>query len=70
MDEHLSTLTLLIQKHILRNRIINQQQKKIVIMTSINFERVSFFLELLGEYVAFQWIEYFCLPFVCSFNTK
>lgn len=56
MDEHLSTLTLLIQKHILRNRIIDHQRKKIVIMTSINFERVSFFLELLGEYVAFRWI--------------
>lgn len=57
MDEHLSTLTLLIQKHILRNDIVDRRCKKIVIMTSINFERVSFFLEQLREHVSLQWME-------------
>ncbi len=56
MDEHLSTLTLMVQKHILRNRTINRQYKKIVVMTSINFERVSFFLEQIKEYVELQWM--------------
>lgn len=56
VDEHLSTLTLLVQKHILRNRIIDRSHKKIIVMTSINFERVSFFLEQLREYVSFQWV--------------
>lgn len=56
VDEHLSTLTLLVQKHILRNRIIDRRRKKIAVMTSINFERVSFFLEQLRESVAFQWV--------------
>lgn len=55
-DEHLSTLTLLVQKHILLGRIVDRQHKKIVIMTSINFERVSFFLEQIREYVALQWM--------------
>lgn len=56
MDEHLSTLTLMVQKHVLRNRIIDRHKKKIVIVTSINFERVSFFLEQIGEYVALEWV--------------
>lgn len=56
MDEHVSTLTLLVQKHILRSQIVSRQRKRIVVMTSINFERVSFFLEQLRERVAFQWI--------------
>ncbi len=56
MDEHISTLTLLVQKHILRNQIIDRRRKKIVIMTSINFERVSFFLEQLKDQIAVQWM--------------
>ncbi|WP_367568440.1 helix-turn-helix domain-containing protein [Lacrimispora sp.] len=56
MDEHLSTLTVLVQKHILRNRTVSRHHKKIVVMTSINFERVSFFLELIKEYVELQWM--------------
>ena len=56
MDEHISTLTLLVQKHILRNQIIDQKRKKIVIITSINFERVSFFLEQLKDRITVQWI--------------
>lgn len=56
MDEHVSTLTLLVQKHILRNRTITRHYKKIVVMTSINFERVSFFLEQTKEYVELQWM--------------
>lgn len=56
VDEHLSTLTLLVQKHILRNRIVDRQRKKIVVVTSINFERVSFFLEQIREHVALEWM--------------
>ncbi len=56
LDEHLSTLTLLVQKHILRNRTVNRHYKKVVVMTSINFERVSFFLEQTKEYVELQWM--------------
>ena len=56
MDEHISTLTLLTRKHILRNRIIERRKQKIVIMTSINFERISFFLEQLSEHIAFDWV--------------
>ncbi len=56
MDEHISTLTLLVQKHILRNRIVDRRRKKIVVMTSINFERVSFFLEQIREHVALEWM--------------
>ena len=56
MDEHISTLTLLVQKHILRNQIIDQKRRRIVVMTSISFERVSFFLEQLREYVNLMWI--------------
>lgn len=55
MDEHFSTLTLLVQKHVLRNRIVDRHRKKIVVVTSINFERVSFFLEQIREYVALEW---------------
>lgn len=54
MDEHVSTLTLLVQKHILRNHIVDKQKKKIVIVTSISFERVSFFLEQIREFVSLQ----------------
>lgn len=56
MEEHVSTLTLLFQKHILRNQIITHKRKRIVIVTSINSERISFFLEQLREYVAIQWV--------------
>lgn len=48
MDEHLSTLTLLLQKHILRNQLVTADSREIVIVTSINFERISFFLEQAG----------------------
>lgn len=56
MDEHICTLTLLVQKHILRNQIVCRSPKKIVIMTSINFERISFFLEQLRDRVSIQWM--------------
>ena len=56
MDEHISTLTLIFQKHILRNQIVENSHKRIVVVTSINFERTSFFLEQLREYVSIQWI--------------
>lgn len=57
LDEHLSTLTLMVEKHIIKNRIAERRRKRIIIMTSINFERISFFLEQLREYVTFQWVE-------------
>lgn len=57
LDEHLSTLTLIVEKYIIKNRTVDQKRKRIVIMTSINFERIGFFLEQLREYVAFQWVE-------------
>ncbi len=56
MDEHICTLTLLVQKHILRNQLVSQSPKKIVIMTSINFERISFFLEQLRDRVSIRWM--------------
>ena len=56
LDEHLSTLTLIFQKHILRNQTVSRNRKRIIVMTSINFERVSFFLEQLREHISFQWI--------------
>lgn len=56
MDEHISTLTLLVQKHVIRSQIVNRQRKKIVVITSINFERISFFLEQLRDQVAFSWV--------------
>lgn len=55
-DEQLSTLTLLIEKHILRNQTIDQHKKRIVIITSINFERISFFLEQIREQINLQWV--------------
>ena len=57
LDEHLSTLTLMVEKHIIKNRTADRRRKRIIIMTSINFERISFFLEQLREYIAFQWVE-------------
>lgn len=57
MDEHISTLTLLLQKHILRNQIVSRSYKRIVIVTSINFERISFFQEQVREYVTVQWLK-------------
>lgn len=56
MDEHICTLTLLVQKHILRNQIVARNPKKIVVMTSINFERISYFLEQLRDRVSIQWM--------------
>lgn len=56
VDEHLSTLTLLVQKHILRNCLVDKNRKKVVIVTSINFERVSFFLEQVREKVNLTWV--------------
>lgn len=56
LDEHLSTLTLIFQKHILRNQTVSRNRKRIIVMTSINFERISFFLEQLREHISFQWI--------------
>ncbi len=53
-DEQLSTLTLLVEKHILRNQTVDRRKKKIVIVTSVNFERVSFFLEQVREKVNLQ----------------
>lgn len=50
-DEHLSTLTMLLQKHRTINRIINDQTRKIVIVTGVPYERVSFFITKLKEYV-------------------
>ena len=44
------------QKHILRNQTVSRNRKRIIVMTSINFERVSFFLEQLREHISFQWI--------------
>ena len=55
-DEQISTLTLLVQKHILRNRIVVKKRKKIIVMTNISFERISYFLEQLQEYVSIQWV--------------
>lgn len=55
MDEHISTLTLLVQKHIIRNQVAERERKRIVIMTSINFERVSFFLEQLKDQISLEW---------------
>ncbi len=55
VDEHISTLTLLVQKHILRNQVVDRNRKKIVIVTSINFERVSFFLEQIREKISLTW---------------
>ena len=57
LDEHLSTLTLIVEKYIIKNRTADQRRKRIVIMTSINFERIAYFLEQLREYIAFQWVE-------------
>ncbi|MCI8516007.1 MAG: hypothetical protein HFG75_03890 [Hungatella sp.] len=54
-EEHTSTLTLLIQKHILRNQTITGEHKKVVIVTSINFERVSFFLEQIHDKINLKW---------------
>lgn len=53
-DEQFSTLTMLIQKYILRNRTVNKKKKRIVIVTSVNFERISFFLEQIREKVNLQ----------------
>ena len=47
----------MVEKHIIKNRTADRRRKRIIIMTSINFERISFFLEQLREYVAFQWVE-------------
>ena len=47
----------MVEKHIIKNRTADRRRKRIIIMTSINFERISFFLEQLREYIAFQWVE-------------
>ncbi len=81
LDEHLSTLTLIFQKHILKNQTVSKRKKRIVIMTSINFERVSFFLEQLREHVAFEWVntlnineihqlEYLDYDYIFCFSTR
>lgn len=57
MDEHLSTLTLLIEKHILRNRLVDKNRRRVVIVTSINFERISFFLEQVREKINLTWVD-------------
>ena len=54
-EEHTSTLTLLIQKHVLRNQTVSGGHKKVVVVTSINFERVSFFLEQIRDKVNLKW---------------
>lgn len=56
MDEHICTLTLLVQKHILRSQTVGQPPRKIVIITSINFERISYFLEQLRDQVSVRWM--------------
>lgn len=56
IDEHISTLTLILQKHILRNQIVSRSHRRVVIVTSINFERISFFQEQIQEYVTVQWV--------------
>ncbi|MDD6468011.1 MAG: helix-turn-helix domain-containing protein [Erysipelotrichaceae bacterium] len=50
-DEHLSTLAIMLQKHRIRNRIVNKNQRKIVIVTSISYERISYFITQLKDYV-------------------
>ena len=47
-------LPILVEKHILRNQTIDRRKKKIVIVTSVNFERISFFLEQVREKVNLQ----------------
>ena len=53
-NEQTTTLTLLIQKYILRSQLIDSSSTKIVILTSINFERISFFLEQIKEHIELE----------------
>lgn len=60
-DDQLSTLTLLFQKAIIRNRIINKQggnnKKRIVIVSNSSYERMQYFVLQLKEYVEVSFVK-------------
>ena len=55
-SEQLTSLTLIFSKWISKNRLYGRNRKKIVLVTNIGFERVTYFIEKLKDYIDFEHI--------------
>lgn len=56
-DEHLTSITLIISKWNLKNRYYSKNQKGILLVTNIAFERVNYFIEELHEHIDFKLVD-------------
>lgn len=56
-EEHLTSITLIVSKWILKNRYYSKKQKGILLVTNIAFERVSYFIEELHEHIDFKLVD-------------
>lgn len=56
-DEILATLTLLLQKGIIRNSIVHTRLTRIVIVSNSSYERISYFIMQLKEYISVELVD-------------
>ncbi len=53
-QEQITSITLIVSKWILKNKIYGEARKKILLVTNIGYERVNYFLESLASYIDFE----------------
>lgn len=53
-QEQITSFTLIFSKWISKNKLYGRNRKRIVLVTNIGFERVSYFIETLNDYIEFE----------------
>ena len=57
-EAQVSMICLIVKRFIIKNRLIKQERKKIVVITNSSVEKVSYFLEELAQHVNFEMVSY------------
>lgn len=59
LSEHqISVVCLIVERYIIKNRIVGMNNRKIIIITNSSIEKVNFFLEMLSQHVNFEMVSY------------
>jgi len=69
LNEHqISTICLIIERFIIKNRVINKNRRKIIIITNSSVEKVNFFLEALSQHINFEMVSYLTINELYKLN--
>ncbi len=67
-NEQITTIILILRKWLIKNKVYGRNVKKIIIVTNISFERMSYFIESLKEYVEFELVGIFDIYEIYKIN--